>query len=246
MSLQFAPGLWLALGNIFLINVVLSGDNAIVIAMAARGLPPEKRRTAVVLGSVGAIVIRVLLTVFALHLLTLPYLRLLGGALLFYIGLKLLTDEDDDGTVKEHAGTWDVVRTILVADLVMSLDNVLGVAAAADGNVVLLAIGLALSIPLIIFGSSILLKLMERFRFITVFGAALLGYLAVEMVLSDAATIAWFGRHLPDTELALAGTGVAMNVPALCGAVALVLLGRVMARREVRSEAGGGVEVRKQ
>src|SRR6476469_4544989 len=138
---------WVALGNIILVNIVLSGDNAVVIAMAARTLPHDQQKKAVLYGSAGAILMRIMLTIFALQLLTLPYLKLIGGVLLFWIGLQLLVEEEEGDQVKHHATLWDAIRTILIADLVMSLDNVLGVAAAAKGNVPLLIMGLAISIP---------------------------------------------------------------------------------------------------
>lgn len=231
MTMLSDPAFWIALGNIILVNIVLSGDNAVVIAMAARTLPPRKQKQAVLFGSIGAIVMRIVLTVFALQLLTLPYLKLVGGILLFWIGLKLLIEEEEGGAVKEHATLWDAIRTILVADLVMSLDNVLGVAAAAEGSVTLLVAGLAISIPLIVFGSSLILKLMERFRAIIVLGAALLGYLAGEMLFSDTAAQPWVDAWFPHHDLALAGIGMEVSVPGVCGALLLLALGRWVASR---------------
>ncbi|MGN6703718.1 MAG: TerC family protein [Burkholderiaceae bacterium] len=231
MTMLSDPAFWVALGNIILVNIVLSGDNAVVIAMAARTLPPRKQKQAVLFGSVGAIVMRIVLTVFALQMLTLPYLKIVGGILLFWIGLKLLIDEEEGDAVREHATLWDAIRTILVADLVMSLDNVLGVAAAAEGSVMLLVLGLAISIPLIVFGSSLILKLMERFRAIIVLGAALLGYLSGEMLFSDAAAQPLVDAYFPHHDLALAGTGMEVSVPGVCGALLLLALGRWLASR---------------
>jgi YjbE family integral membrane protein len=153
-----SPLFWVALGNIIIVNIVLSGDNAVVIALAARSLPPRQQRLAIFYGSAAAIVLRVILTIFALQLLSLPYLKLVGAILLFYIGMQLLADEEEEGEVKIHSGLAGAIKTILLADLVMSLDNVLGVAAAAKGNITLLVLGLAISIPLIIFGSTLILK----------------------------------------------------------------------------------------
>src|SRR5690606_28400425 len=140
---------WLALLEIIWVNILLSGDNAVVIALAARSLPPKQQRTAIIFGSSGAIVLRIILTIVAAQLLLLPWLKVIGGLLLLYIGVSLLLPEgDDDGQAKEHGSLLSAIRTILLADLVMSLDNVVAVAAAAHGNLTLLIIGLAISIPL--------------------------------------------------------------------------------------------------
>ena len=180
-----SPDTWTALFKIAVINVVLSGDNAVVIALACRSLPAHQQKSAILFGSVGAIVLRVILTFFAVYLLTLPWLKLVGAALLLWIGIGLLKGDDDDAELEGHAGLLAAVKTIIVADLVMSLDNVIGVAAAAKGDVVLLVLGLVISIPLIIFGSTIILKLMSRFPVIITAGAALLGWVAGEMAIGD-------------------------------------------------------------
>jgi len=185
---------WAALGSIILANVVLSGDNAVVIALAARSLPPHQQKKAIFWGSAAAIVMRIVLTIIAVEMLRWPYLKIVGGLLLLYIGVSLLGEEEDDESGEaQSAGMIAAIRTILVADLVMSLDNVLAVAAAAKGDTPLLVIGLAISIPLIIFGSTLLLKVMERFPIIITLGAALLGFLAGEMILTDPAVTARFG-----------------------------------------------------
>jgi YjbE family integral membrane protein len=219
---------WAALGSIIWVNIILSGDNAVVIALAARSLPPKQQKLAIFWGSAAAIVLRVVLTIVALELLKWPYLKIIGAFLLLYIGVSLMLDDDDDdeGDVgKEGGGLLSAVRTILIADLVMSLDNVLAVAAAAKGNVPLLVIGLALSIPLIIFGSTLLLKVMERFPIIIVAGAALLGYLAGEMFLTDPALVARAGE-LPHWQIHVGGA---------IGAALVVTLGRLMQwRRRAR------------
>ena len=158
-----SPIFWSAFGSILLANIVLSGDNAVVIAMAARTLQPAQRSKAIFWGSAAAIVMRIVLTIVAIQLLTLPYLKLIGAVLLVYIGVDLLRGEEEgDGEGKEINGMAAAIRTILIADLVMSLDNVLAVAAAAKGNVPLLVMGLLVSIPLIIFGATLLTKVMER------------------------------------------------------------------------------------
>ena len=222
---------WAALGSIILANILLSGDNAVVIAMAARTLPAHQQKKAIVWGSAAAIVLRVVLTVVAVELLTWPYLKIVGGLLLFYIGVTLLLGDDDDAAATEaerNAGHLLVaIRTILIADLVMSLDNVIAVAAAAKGDNVLLVLGLAISIPLIIFGSTLLLKVMERFPIIITAGAALLGYLAGEMLLTDPAV----ARHFGAPALAMVATA-----GAIC-AVLVVVVGLGLKRRQSAKQA---------
>jgi YjbE family integral membrane protein len=226
VSFLSSPEFWIALSQIILINIVLSGDNAVVIAMASRSLPPAQQKKAILFGSVGAIVLRVVLTFFAVYLLTLPYLKLVGAALLLWIGIGLLQEEDEEKDLEGHSGLAAAIKTIVLADLVMSLDNVVGVAAAAKGNVPLLVFGLVISIPLIIFGSTLILKLMDRFPIIIVAGAALLGWVAGEMAISDPAIAGWTAeRHALHTV-----------VPAL-GAMFVVALGKWLAsRREHRRE----------
>ena len=186
---------WAALGSIILANVVLSGDNAVVIALAARSLPASQQKKAIFWGSAAAIVMRIALTLIAAEMLKWPWLKLIGSVLLGYIGVSLLGEDDggEEGQA-EGGGLFSAIRTILVADLVMSLDNVLAVAAAAKGDTPLLVAGLAISIPLIIFGSTLLLKVMQRFPVIITLGAALLGFLAGEMALTDPGVIQRFGE----------------------------------------------------
>jgi len=213
---------WTALGSIILANIVLSGDNAVVIALAARSLPPHQQKKAIFWGSAAAIVMRIILTLIAVEMLKWPYLKIVGALLLLYIGISLLSEDGEDDEGHREIGTMAAaIRTILVADLVMSLDNVLAVAAAAKGNTPLLVIGLAVSIPLIIFGSTLLLKVMERFPVIITLGAALLGFLAGEMLLTDPAVIERFGE--------LSHTVV--NVAGAIGAVLVVAVGLWMQRR---------------
>ena len=213
---------WSAFGSILLANVVLSGDNAVVIAMAARTLKPEQRGKAIFFGSAAAIVMRIVLTIVAIRLLTLPFLKIVGAGLLAYIGVDLLMGEGDgDAENTEVSGMFNAIRTILVADLVMSLDNVLAVAAAAQGNLPLLTLGLLVSIPLIVFGASLLTKVMERFPIIITIGAALLGFLAGEMLLTDPAVGQYIGA-VSETTVKAAG---------LVGAVLVVALGNWLQRR---------------
>ena len=217
-----SPDFWTALGSIVLANVVLSGDNAVVIAMAARSLPAHQQGKAIAWGSAAAIVMRIVLTVIAVQMLKWPYLKIVGALLLLYIGISLLGSEDSEDGHNQEIGTLAAaIRTILVADLVMSLDNVLAVAAAANGNTPLLVIGLGVSIPLIIFGSTLLLKVMERFPIIITFGAALLGYLAGEMLLTDPAVVERFD-DLPERTVTIAGA---------VGAILVVSVGMWMQRR---------------
>ena len=213
---------WAALGSIILANVVLSGDNAVVIALAARSLPPHQQKKAIFWGSAAAIVMRIMLTLIAVEMLKWQYLKVIGAILLVYIGIQLLSDADDgDGEGHEVGGINAAIRTILIADLVMSLDNVLAVAAAAKGNTALLVIGLAVSIPLIIFGSTLLLKVMERFPIIITLGAALLGFLAGEMLLTDPAVTTRFGDLSHDV----------VNGAGALGAVLVVGVGLYLQRR---------------
>lgn len=179
---------WIGLMKIVWINIILSGDNAVVIALAARSLPSHQQQKAVFWGSGAAVVLRIALTFAAAKLLQLSFLQIVGGCLLLWIGLQLLnSDEEGEGESKTYGGLMAAVRTILIADLVMSLDNVIAVAAAAHGNNVLLVLGLGISIPLVIFGSTLMIKLMERFPFIVVLGAALIGWVGGETIASDAA-----------------------------------------------------------
>jgi len=221
MAFLTDPVFWIALSQIILINIVLSGDNAVVIALACRSLPAHQQKKAIVFGSVGAIVLRVILTFFAVYLLSLPYLKLVGAALLLWIGVGLLKGEDDDGDIQGNDGLVAAIKTIIIADLVMSLDNVIGVAAAAKGNVPLLVMGLVISIPLIIFGSTIILKLMNRFPIIITIGAGLLGWVAGEMAVGDPAIHGVVENH-----------HWLHTVAPIAGAVLVVALGKWLAGRD--------------
>lgn len=186
MEFLHSADFWIGLVKIVWINIILSGDNAVVIALAARSLPPHQQRKAVFWGSGAAVVLRIALTVVAAKLLELSFLQIIGGCLLLWIGLQLLSEDgDDEGESKSYGNLMAAVRTILIADLVMSLDNVIAVAAAAHGNLVLLVLGLAISIPLVIFGSTLMIKLMDRFPVIVVLGAALIGWVGGETIVSD-------------------------------------------------------------
>ena len=178
---------WVDVAKIIMIDLLLSGDNAVVIALACRNLPAEQRKRGILFGVIGAIALRVVLTFFAVSLLSLPYLKLIGALLLIWIGVKLLLpdDEHDASNIKADTRLVGAIKTIIIADFVMSLDNVLGVAAAAHGNVILLVFGLLISIPLIAWSSQLVLKVIDRFPMVINAGGALLGYVAGEMLLSE-------------------------------------------------------------
>ena len=191
---------WVGLAKIIGVNLILSGDNAVVIALAARSLPPRQQKLAIFWGAGAAIALRIVLTLFAVALLALPWLKLIGSALLFWIGIQLLVPEDDGGEVAASEHLLAAVKTILIADLVMSLDNVIAVAAAAGGSLLLLVLGLAISIPLVIFGATLLVKAMERYPVIITIGAGLIGWVAGEMLIADRALQPWlagFGVSFP-------------------------------------------------
>ena len=192
MEILHHPEFWIGLLKIIWINIILSGDNAVVIALAARSLPPDQQKKAVLFGSGAAVLLRIVLTVAAVKLLAMPYLQIIGGALLLWIGVQLLSD-DEGGEGEGHArgSLMAAVRTILIADVVMSLDNVIAVAAAAKGSTTLLVLGLAISIPMVVFGSTLMIRLMQRYPVIVTLGAALIGWVAGETVASDAVLHAW-------------------------------------------------------
>jgi YjbE family integral membrane protein len=215
-SLEF----WLAVGQIVLIDILLGGDNAVVIALACRNLPERQRRTGIAWGVLGAVGLRTTLTLFAVALLTIPYLKIAGGLLLFWIGVRLvLPDNGGEQEVAASASLWGAVKTIIVADFVMSLDNVVAVAAAAKDEPMLIGFGLVLSIPIIVWCSQLVLRLMERFPLVITLGGALLGYIAGDMMTHDPAIAAWVAENaawLTDFHAAgilgaalVAGTGVA-------------------------------------
>lgn len=212
MEMLSTPEFWVGLMKIIWINIILSGDNAVVIALAARSLPAEQQKKAIFFGSAAAVVLRIILTVVAVKLLALPYLQLIGGLLLLYIGVQLLSeDEGEEGEAKETGSMAAAIRTILIADLVMSLDNVIAVAAAAKGSTTLLVIGLAISIPLVIFGSTLMIKLMARFPIIVTLGAALIGWVGGETMVSDVSLKEMLAAN-PWMHYAAAAAGAALVV----------------------------------
>jgi YjbE family integral membrane protein len=207
---------WLASLEIVVINILLSGDNAVVIALACRNLPGRQRAWGVILGAAGAVVLRIVLTAFAVKLLGLPWLKLLGGAALLWIGVKLIAedehDESGDPKIVASDRLWAAVRTVVVADLVMSIDNVLGVAAAAKGSVLLLVFGLLVSIPLVVAGSQIILRLVERFPILILAGGGLLGWIAGDMIVEDEVLAAWIDRNARWLEWSLPAAGVVLVI----------------------------------
>jgi YjbE family integral membrane protein len=225
---------WIGLLKIIGVNVILSGDNAVVIALAARSLPQKQQKQAVFWGAGAAIVLRIILTLFAVALLTLPWLKIVGSLLLFWIGIKLLVPEEDDGEIEASDQLLAAIKTILVADLVMSLDNVIAVAAAAGGSVILLILGLAISIPLVIFGATLLIKLMERFPVIITIGAGLIGWVAGEMLVADSALEGWFtGLGVQYVEGHPKVGGFSLEILAgIVGIVIVVAAGTLLARRK--------------
>jgi YjbE family integral membrane protein len=221
MELLQSAEFWIGLVKIIWINIILSGDNAVVIALAARSLPPLQQRKAIFWGTAAAVILRIALTVVAAKLLELPYLQIVGGLLLLWIGVQLLSDADDgDGEEKHHGSLFSAIRTILIADLIMSLDNVIGVAAAANGNIPLLIIGLAIAIPIVIFGSTLMIKVMERFPVIVTVGAGLIGWVAGEAIVSDKVLRDWFPAH-----------SVLFYLAAALGALFVIALGKFLQRR---------------
>jgi YjbE family integral membrane protein len=223
MEFLQTPDFWIGLLKIVWINIILSGDNAVVIALAARTLPQHQQKLAVLWGSGAAVVMRVILTVVAAKLLALPFLQIVGGALLLWIGVQLLSEEDEDegeSQTQANASMMAAIRTILVADLIMSLDNVIAVAAAAQGSMLLLILGLAISIPLVIFGATLMVKLMERFPVIVVAGAGLIGWVAGETIVSDAL----IAPHVDENRWL-------HYVAAACGAALVIAVGKLMRAR---------------
>jgi YjbE family integral membrane protein len=226
-----AADFWIAVGQIIMIDILLGGDNAVVIALACRKLHPEQRKMGILWGTLGAIVLRVILIFFALQLLSIPYLKIVGALLLLWIGVKLLVPEEEDAhsSIQASEKLWSAVKTIIVADFVMSLDNVLAIAgaaqgAAADHHMVLVIFGLLVSIPIIVWGSQLVMKLMDRFPVIITLGGMLLGWIAGSMALTDPAV----DIHLPT----LPQTEVMEYVWAIVGSLLVYAGGKVWARRK--------------
>lgn len=230
---------WIGLLKIIGVNLILSGDNAVVIALAARSLPAKQQKAAIIWGSGAAVVMRIILTIFAVALLTLPWLKLIGSLLLFWIGIKLLIPEEDNENINASDNLIAAIKTILIADLVMSIDNVIAVAAAAQGSLTLLILGLAISIPLVIFGSTLLLHLMERWPIIITIGGGLLGFVAGEMLVTDPALKGWLGGLGVefDGEKPKVG-GISLEIICgLVGAVIVIAAGTLIGKRRAMKAA---------
>jgi YjbE family integral membrane protein len=225
-DIMHAP-FWLAALKIIFVNIILSGDNAVVIAMACLTLPPRQRVWGMVLGAGVAVLLRVIFTLIIAEAMTYPYLKLIGGALLFYVAIKLVTeDADGDGDNVEGAQTlWRAVRIVAIADIVMSLDNVLGMAGAAKGHFGMLFVGLVITMPLILFGSAMLMKLMERFPALITIGSGLLGYVAGDMAVGDLAVKDYVETHAQALDV----------VAPIVGALFVVIAGKMISRKKRRA-----------
>ncbi|WP_029362974.1 TerC family protein [Herbaspirillum lusitanum] len=233
---------WLAVGQIILIDILLGGDNAIVIALACRNLPDNLRLRGILWGTFGAIAIRIVLIAFAVTLLQMPFIKLVGGVLLFWIGTKLLSDDDGHGEISGSDKLLSAIKTIVVADLVMSLDNVIAIASAAEQaagehQLLLVIFGILVSIPIIVWGSTLVLKLMEKVPLIITLGAALLGYLAGGMIISDVAIKDWVQTYLPHHEFVMPGMQLHLSLPGMVGAIGVVVVGNWLARRARKQAA---------
>src|SRR5687768_13015396 len=232
MAEFLTPNFWIAVGQIILIDILLGGDNAVVIALACRGLPAKQRKLGIIYGTLGAIVLRVILIAFALALLAVPYLKVVGGLLLVWIGVKLLVphEEEDHANIATSDKLWGAVKTVIIADLVMSVDNVLAIAGAAESagshQLPLVIFGLLVSIPIIVAGSQIVLKLMDRFPIIITLGAMLLGWIAGQMIYTDPG----LKPYLPDSKTWEYGAAIA-------GALLVLAIGKLAVRRKVVAEA---------
>lgn len=225
---------WVSVLEIIAIDILLGGDNAVVIALACRNLPPRQRTAGIVWGTVGAIVLRVILIFFALTLLAVPWLKIVGALLLVWIGVKLLMPQDDGhGEIQGSDRLWGAVRTVIVADLVMSVDNVVAIAGAAQKadpghQIGLVVFGLLVSIPIIVFGSQLVIKLMDRFPLVITFGGMLLGWIAGSMAVTDTAVAPWLAADGGVPTAVRYGAGIA-------GALLVLVLGKWLASRAGRA-----------
>ena len=209
--------------QIVAIDIILGGDNAIVIALACRNLPKHQQRAGILWGTAGAIILRVILVFFATSLMEIPGLRLIGGILLIWIGIKLLTEvktHDLEDKISQSSNLLTAIRTIIIADFVMSLDNALAITAAAKGEIGLVVFGLLLSVPIIIWGSALILRLMERFPVIITAGAGLLGWLGGGLMISDKLLVKFTAMSLSPSPTAAAAIGV----------IFVVVIGKFLAR----------------
>ena len=215
----------IAVLQIIAIDIVLGGDNAIIIALACRNLPKHQRRAGILWGTAGAIILRVILVFFATSLMEIPVLRLVGGILLILIGIKLLTEvetHDLDGKINQSSNLLTAIRTIIIADFVMSLDNALAITAAAKGDIGLVVFGLLLSVPIIIWGSALIIRLMERFPIIITAGAGLLGWLGGGLMISDKILAEFTASSLPVTP----------TIAATVGTIFVIAVGRFLVKEK--------------
>ena len=215
MALLAEPEFWARLFGIGVLNLLLSGDNALVIALAVRALPPRQRVLGQIWGALGAVALRVVFVAIVTLLLRVPLLQLAGGLLLLWIAIRLVRPDDDDTTGTRHGGSvWEAVWIIIVADITMSLDNVLAIAAAAKGELMLVVIGIALSLPIVVWGAGLLARLMNHWTWIVWLGGGFLAYVAAEMVFEDKAVAGWLGGlgHRMETPVSI---GVGLVVAAL-------------------------------
>lgn len=220
---------WISIGQIILIDILLGGDNAIVIAMACRQLPPELRTKGLIWGTVGAIAARIILLVVASLVLQWTWVKLLGGALLYWIAVKMLIDDDVDQEVTAHDKLMHAIRTIMIADVVMSLDNVLAVASAAhvsntSNPLLLMVLGVMVSIPFILFGSSVFLRLLDRFPVILLFGAGMLAYIAVGMAVSSGGLVAMMQHEFLHWQIIIPVINVKLSIVGLLGALSIIVI----------------------
>ena len=226
---------WAGLMTIIWVNIILSGDNAVVIALAALSLPKHQQGKAIFWGAGAAVVLRILLTIIAVEMLKFPYLKIIGGLLLFWVAVKLLMPEDGDADIESSDNLIQAIKIILIADLVMSLDNVVAVAAAAKGSMLLLVLGLAISIPLVIFGATILMKLMQRYPIIVMIGAALIGSVEGELLVTDPVVVDWINANLPWLEIHVPLFGE-VSWAQIVGAALVVVVGKWLAARAEKAE----------
>ena len=239
MDMFSDPAFWIAVGQIIMIDILLGGDNAVVIALACRKLPPAQRTKGIIWGTAGAIILRVILIFFALTLLAIPFLKIVGAILLVWIGVKLLApDEDGHGDISASDKLWAAVKTIIVADLVMSVDNVIAIAGAAQGagehQMVLVIFGLVVSIPIIVWGSQLVIKLMDRFPMIITAGGMLLGWIAGTMAVTDPAVLPFMPTLPAATAGAAPEVAAAVRYGAgVAGALLVLALGALIKRRRV-------------
>ena len=213
MGFELTPAFWSGLTQIILVNIVLSGDNALVIALACRNLEKRHQKPAILAGSGGAILLRIIFVLIVDTLLQIPYLKLIGGLLLLWIGVKLVQGEEEHGDgVKAEASLWGAIRTIVIADAVMSLDNAIAIAAAAKGDTTLIILGLLISIPLIIFGATLIMALLQRFPIIVIAGGGLLGWIAGEVLATDPAYAKQLAAAIPNAQLVFEIGGAVITV----------------------------------